>query len=244
MSRWTCRRCGDAKTRGLEFDAPSGSPVAGGGARVRGCPSTGLAGGVRRGARRGAADRRRRDLDARRDRLKPSDCLRVVAFLGAVLVLAKMCDDEGLFEAAGAAMARGRVGSRRLLRQVFVIAADHHRGVEPGRHGGTADPGGVDHGSAAAGAGSSARLRHCALGQCRIAVAAGVESDQPACLSRRKRVVHQVHLADDAAVAGRGGHRLRRFPGVLPPRPQRATRSPARTSPRPRRRYSRWWSSR
>ena len=47
----------------------------------------------------------------------------VVAFLGAVLVLAKMCDDEGLFEAAGAAMARGHVGSRRLLRQVFVIAA-------------------------------------------------------------------------------------------------------------------------
>jgi arsenical pump membrane protein len=49
--------------------------------------------------------------------------LPVVAFLGAVLVLAKMCDDEGLFEAAGAAMARGRVGGKRLLRQVFVIAA-------------------------------------------------------------------------------------------------------------------------
>lgn len=48
---------------------------------------------------------------------------RVVAFLGAVLVLAKMCDHEGLFEAAGAAMARGRFGSQRLLRQVFVIAA-------------------------------------------------------------------------------------------------------------------------
>ena len=48
---------------------------------------------------------------------------RVVAFLGAVLVLAKMCDDEGLFEAAGAAMARARFGSQRLLRQVFVIAA-------------------------------------------------------------------------------------------------------------------------
>ena len=47
----------------------------------------------------------------------------VVAFLGAVLVLAKMCDDEGLFEAAGAAMARARFGSQRLLRQVFVIAA-------------------------------------------------------------------------------------------------------------------------
>ena len=48
---------------------------------------------------------------------------RVVAFLGAVLLLAKMCDDEGLFEAAGAAMARARFGSQRLLRQVFVIAA-------------------------------------------------------------------------------------------------------------------------
>jgi arsenical pump membrane protein len=45
----------------------------------------------------------------------------VVVFLGAVLVLAKLCDDEGLFDAAGAAMAR--VGSRDLLRQVFVIAA-------------------------------------------------------------------------------------------------------------------------
>jgi arsenical pump membrane protein len=48
---------------------------------------------------------------------------RVVAFLGAVLVLAKLCDDEGLFEAAGAAMARASAGSHRLLRQVFVIAA-------------------------------------------------------------------------------------------------------------------------
>lgn len=48
---------------------------------------------------------------------------RVVAFLGAVLVLAKLCDDEGLFEAAGAAMARAGLGSVHLLRQVFVIAA-------------------------------------------------------------------------------------------------------------------------
>ncbi len=48
---------------------------------------------------------------------------RVVAFLGAVLVLAKMCDDEGLFEAAGAAMARASSGSGSLLRQVFAIAS-------------------------------------------------------------------------------------------------------------------------
>ncbi len=47
----------------------------------------------------------------------------VVIFLGAVLVLAKLCDDEGLFEAAGAAMARAGLSSQGLLRQVFVIAA-------------------------------------------------------------------------------------------------------------------------
>jgi hypothetical protein len=47
----------------------------------------------------------------------------VVAFLSAVLVLAKLCDDEGLFEAAGAAIARGRVGPGGLLGRVFVIAA-------------------------------------------------------------------------------------------------------------------------
>ncbi|GFG70983.1 arsenic transport integral membrane protein ArsB [Mycolicibacter senuensis] len=50
--------------------------------------------------------------------------LPVVAFLGAVLVLAQLCDDEGLFEAAGAAMARADVGPpQHLLRRVFVIAS-------------------------------------------------------------------------------------------------------------------------
>ncbi|MEZ0362945.1 SLC13 family permease [Mycobacterium sp. pUA109] len=50
--------------------------------------------------------------------------VRVVAFLGAVLVLAKLCDDEGLFDAAGAAMARADVGPpHHLLRRVFAIAA-------------------------------------------------------------------------------------------------------------------------
>ncbi|MEB3069613.1 SLC13 family permease [[Mycobacterium] vasticus] len=50
--------------------------------------------------------------------------LPVVAFLGAVLVLAQLCDDEGLFEAAGAAMAHGDIGPpQHLLRRVFVIAA-------------------------------------------------------------------------------------------------------------------------
>jgi len=50
--------------------------------------------------------------------------LPVVGFLAAVLVLAKLCDDEGLFHAAGVGMARRSDGEpRKLLVTVFVIAA-------------------------------------------------------------------------------------------------------------------------
>ena len=50
--------------------------------------------------------------------------LPVVGFLAAILVLASLCDDEGLFHAAGVWMARNSIGRpRRLLGQVFVIAA-------------------------------------------------------------------------------------------------------------------------
>jgi arsenical pump membrane protein len=59
------------------------------------------------------------DAVAEVDKLLP-----VVGFLAAVLVLAKLCDDEGLFRAAGAAMARSNSGHQhRLLATVFVIAA-------------------------------------------------------------------------------------------------------------------------
>ena len=53
----------------------------------------------------------------------------VIGFLAAILVLAHLCDDDGLFQACGAWMARssaGRsrlAGSRKLLAQVFVIAS-------------------------------------------------------------------------------------------------------------------------
>jgi arsenical pump membrane protein len=48
----------------------------------------------------------------------------VIGFLAAVLVLAQLCDDEGLFRACGAWMARGSRGRpRRLLVQVFAVAA-------------------------------------------------------------------------------------------------------------------------
>ncbi|WP_330331320.1 SLC13 family permease [Streptomyces sp. NBC_00536] len=48
----------------------------------------------------------------------------VIGFLAAVLVLAKLCDDEGLFHACGGWMARWAAGRpRRLLGAVFVLAS-------------------------------------------------------------------------------------------------------------------------
>ncbi len=48
----------------------------------------------------------------------------VIGFLAAVLVLAQLCDDEGLFRACGAWMARTAAGRpRRPLLAVFVLAS-------------------------------------------------------------------------------------------------------------------------
>jgi arsenical pump membrane protein len=48
----------------------------------------------------------------------------VIGFLAAILVLAHLCDDDGLFRACGGRMARASAGSpRRLLTQVFAVAA-------------------------------------------------------------------------------------------------------------------------
>ena len=48
----------------------------------------------------------------------------VIGFLAAVLVLGQLCDDEGLFRACGAWMARAAAGRpRRLLAAVFVLAS-------------------------------------------------------------------------------------------------------------------------
>jgi len=53
-----------------------------------------------------------------------SELAPVVAFLAAVLVLARLCDDEGLFRAAGTLMARATSGGQsRLLTTVFAISA-------------------------------------------------------------------------------------------------------------------------
>lgn len=59
------------------------------------------------------------DAGAAASRLGP-----VIGFLAAVLVLAQLCDDEGLFRVCGAWMARTAAGRpRRLLAQVFAVAA-------------------------------------------------------------------------------------------------------------------------
>ncbi|MFE4312552.1 SLC13 family permease [Streptomyces sp. NPDC056517] len=59
------------------------------------------------------------DALAEAERLGP-----VIGFLAAVLVLAHLCDDEGLFQACGAWMARTAAGRpRRLLTQVFLAAS-------------------------------------------------------------------------------------------------------------------------
>lgn len=59
------------------------------------------------------------DALAEAERLAP-----VIGFLAAVLVLAQLCDDEGLFQACGAWMARTSAGwPRRLLTQVFLAAS-------------------------------------------------------------------------------------------------------------------------
>jgi arsenical pump membrane protein len=47
----------------------------------------------------------------------------VLGFLAAVLVLARLCADDGLFRAGGDWMARHAGGPRRLLVQVFVLAS-------------------------------------------------------------------------------------------------------------------------
>ena len=59
------------------------------------------------------------DAGAEAKRLGP-----VIGFLVAILVLAHLCDDDGLFRACGAWMARSAAGRpRRLLALVFVVAS-------------------------------------------------------------------------------------------------------------------------
>ena len=92
-------------------------------AGLGGDQAEGLAGGGRGGAGRGhplaAGAIPAGDAGAEARRLGP-----VIGFLIAILVLAHLCDDDGLFRACGAWLARSSGGRpRRLLALVFVAAA-------------------------------------------------------------------------------------------------------------------------
>ncbi len=63
-------------------------------------------------------------VSAKHARAEVDRLLPVVAFLAAILVLAQLCDDDGLFAACGALMARTCRGKpARLLVAVFVVAS-------------------------------------------------------------------------------------------------------------------------
>ena len=111
----------------------------------------------------------------------------VVAFLAILLVLAHLCAEEGLFAAAGDAMARASRGSPgRLLVGVFAVAVGDHRGAQPGRHRRAADAGGVRDRVPDRGAPQAARVRVHPPGELGVAAAAGVEPDEPAGLLGRR----------------------------------------------------------
>ena len=112
---------------------------------------------------------------------RSSRLLPVVGFLAAVLVLAQLCDDEGLFRAAGAAMAKSADGdTRRLLTKVFVIGAVTTAVLSLDATVVLLTPVVLATTRALWVPRTTARLRHRAPGQHRIAAAAGVEPDQPA----------------------------------------------------------------
>ena len=145
--------------------------------------------------------------------------LPVVGFLAAVLVLAKLCDDEGLFHAAGVAMARRSAGEpRRLLGTVFVIAASHDGDPEPGRDRRAADAGGAGDRANAGHPVPAARLRHRAPGQHRVTAVAGVESDQPAGLQRGRSHLRALQRRHGGAMAPGDRGRIPPASAVLPAR--------------------------
>ena len=127
----------------------------------------------------------------------------VVAFLAILLVLAHLCAEEGLFVAAGDAMARASRGQPGTAAGRGVPGrVGGHRGAQPGRHRRAADAGGVRDRLPDRGAAQAARVRLHPPGQLGVAAAAGVEPDEPARLLGVEAVVRPVQRGDGAALAG------------------------------------------
>ena len=141
--------------------------------------------------------------------------LPVVGFLAAVLVLAQLCAEEGVFQAAGGMMARGSAGRpKRLLRQVFIIASVTTAVL-------SLDATVVLLTPVVLATARTLRLPdrphlcQCSPGQHRLAVAARVELDEPARVRQRGTVVHPLHGTDGCPVAACDRRGVRRLPVVL-----------------------------
>jgi arsenical pump membrane protein len=103
----------------------------------------------------------------------------VIGFLAAVLVLARICADEGLFRACGQWMARQSAGHPRgLLGRVFVVASVTTAVLS-----------------------LDATVVLLPPGQLRVAAAARVQPDEPAGFRRQRARVRSLHRADGAALA-------------------------------------------
>ena len=138
----------------------------------------------------------------------------VIGFLAAILVLAHLCDEDGLFRACGDWMARASAGSpRRLLAQVFVIASVTTAVLSLDATVVLLTPVVFATAARLRGAGQAARVRVHAPGQFGVAAAAGVQPDQPAGVRGQRAGLRPVRRADGGALAGRHRRRVR---GVRP----------------------------
>ena len=153
-----------------------------------------------------------------------TELLPVVGFLAAVLVLAKLCDDEGLFHAAGVAMARRSAGEpRRLLGTVFVIAATTTAVLSLDATVVLLTPVVLATARTLGIPSRPPRLRHRAPGEYGVAATAGVQPDQPARLQRGGSDLRPLQRRHGVALAPCDRRGVRAASLVLSARPRRET---------------------
>ena len=132
-----------------------------------------------------------------------------IGFLAALLIVAEGCARAGLFDAAGASMARALGDGPAAVAGPGVRSgrADH-RGAQPRRHGAAAHAGRVRDRGPAASQSAPARVRLRAPGQQRLVAAPCLQPHQPAGARRRGALVHAFRRPHGAAVAGGAGCRV------------------------------------
>jgi Na+/H+ antiporter NhaD/arsenite permease-like protein len=138
----------------------------------------------------------------------------VIGFLAAILVLAHLCDEDGLFRACGDWMARASAGSpRRLLAQVFVIASVTTAVLSLDATVVLLTPVVFATAARLEVRGQAGRVRVHAPGQFGLAAAARIQPDQPARVRGQRTGLRPVRRAHGGALAGRHRRRVR---GVRP----------------------------